>query len=100
MEAYNLDIMEDSSKLVLLNHEDGIPVPDGVSRLFDSQVDHDPSRLGDAMGLAADLTKIPVGLLYRNDDAICYDDLSAQGIGMGDDEKLAGINSALDAFAI
>lgn len=100
MEAMNDEILDDPDKLLLLNHEKGIPVPDGVSKLFKNQVDHDPTDLTAALGLATDLSKIPVGLLYTNPDAKMYNDLSSKGIDMSHEEKLAGVNNALNKFLI
>jgi 2-oxoglutarate/2-oxoacid ferredoxin oxidoreductase subunit beta len=100
MESLNQEMMDDPSKLLLLNHENGIPVPDGVDRLFENKVEHDPSDLSGALSLAADTTLMPVGLLYRNPDARRYDELSCRGLNLTDDEKLAGISEALENFAI
>ncbi len=43
---------------------------------------------------------MPVGLLYRNDEALCYDELSSVGLDMSYEEKLAGVNTALDKFSV
>lgn len=100
MEAMNEELKEDPGRLLLLNHEQGIPVPDGVGKLFENQADHDPSDLLAALGLAVDQSKIPVGLLYRNPDALIYNELSSQGLNFTSEEKLAGVNEALDKFLI
>ncbi len=100
MEAQNDAMVDNPAGLLLLKDEKGIPVPDGVERLFENQIDHDPSDLPGALAVAADESRIPVGLLYRNADAKRYDELSSEGLNMTDAEKLAGINEALNAFAI
>jgi 2-oxoglutarate ferredoxin oxidoreductase subunit beta len=100
MEQMNLDMMDDPANLLLLKHENGILVPEGVDRLFENQIEHDPMNLANAMAVAADESKMPVGLLYRNPDALCYDELSNAGLDMIDEEKLAGVNDALDSFTI
>jgi hypothetical protein len=41
-----------------------------------------------------------VGLLYRNPDAGLYNDLSSQGLDLTSEEKLAGVNEALDKYLI
>ncbi len=93
-------IQDDPSQLLLLTHKDGIPVDDGIKRLFKNQQEHDPTNLSQARDIAEDSSKIPVGLLYRNSAAPCYEDLSAENLGMSDEDKLEGLNKALDAFAI
>ena len=53
-----------------------------------------------AMAIAGDPHRIPVGLLFRNPDAPRYEDFSSHGIDMSPEEKLAGLNAALDRFAV
>ena len=100
METMNNEQMDDPAKLLLLKHENGIPVPDGVDRIFENQLDHDPTNLNEALAIAADESKMPVGLLYWNPDARRYDEISSHGLDMSEEEKLAGINGALDRFMI
>ena len=90
----------DPSRFVLLQHESGIPVDKSVERLFPNKVAHDPSNLVRAFELAHDETRIPVGLLYHNPDAPCYEDLSSRGAAMTPDQKLASFNAVLDAITI
>ena len=47
-----------------------------------------------------EMPTLPIGILYRNPDAPCYDDMSSVGLEMSVEEKLAGMNQALDHFAI
>ena len=47
-----------------------------------------------------DEANLPLGILYHNPDAPRYDMMSAVGLEMSADEKLAGMNKALDNFAI
>ncbi len=100
MEAHNEEMMQDPADLLLLRHDRGIPVPGRVERLFENQIDHDPSDLTGAFSLAVDESKTPVGLLYHNPDARRYDELTCKGLDMTVEEKLAGVNSALDGFTV
>jgi len=93
-------LQEDPGRLLLLTHENGIPVDDSAKRLFKNQLEHDPSDWVGAMAIARDQEQIPLGLLYRNPDAPMYDVLSAQGLEKSNEEKLAALNAALDSFAI
>jgi 2-oxoglutarate ferredoxin oxidoreductase subunit beta len=99
-EGYCKPLQEDPEQMLLLTHENGIPVDDGVKRLFPEQQEHDPSDWIGAMALARDTSRVPVGLLYQNPQAVVYEDLSAQGLDKTNAEKLAAIDKALDAFAI
>jgi len=100
VESISKDIQEDPARLLLLNHENGITVPNGVERLFENQVEHDPSDLGGARALVENTSQIPIGLLYRNENAPRYDELTSHGMELTDEERLAGLNAALDKCAI
>ena len=84
----------------LLTHEKGVQVDDNVKRLFPNHAEHDPSDLGAARALAEDETILPLGILYHNPDAPRYDIMTSVGLDMSADEKLAGMNQALDNFAL
>jgi 2-oxoglutarate ferredoxin oxidoreductase subunit beta len=83
-----------------LTHEKGVQLGDNVKRLFPNQAEHDPSDLDAARTLADDPAVLPLGILYRNLDVPRYDMMTAAGLDMSVDEKLAGLNQALDHFAI
>jgi 2-oxoglutarate ferredoxin oxidoreductase subunit beta len=85
---------------MLLLHEDGVPVDDTLSRIYPNQQVHDPSDLGAALALAQQHDPLPLGLLYRNPDQPVYEEYTEDGLDMSDDDKLAGIEKALDTFAI
>ena len=100
IDKLNREVQADTGRLLLLKHENGIPVPDGVERMFENQITHDPSDIHAARAIAEDATKIPCGLLYRNENAQRYDDLTCEGINMTDKQRMDGFNAALDKFAI
>ena len=99
-DAWSKDMQNDPRRLLLLHHDKGIPVDDSVKRQLPHQREHDPGNFIGAWELAADETRLPVGLLYHNPDAPCYEDLSSQGTTMTPEQKLAGLNTALDRFTI
>ncbi len=94
------ELQEDASRVVLLEHEDGIPVEDGVRRMFPTTRTHDPTDLGDGRHLATGEEGIPMGLLYHNTACRRYDEITAIGLGTSTDEKLAGLEAELDRFAL
>ena len=103
VDSITKELQEDSSRLLLLTHEKGIPVAPGVDRLFPETREHDPSDMNSAMEIARDETLkgiIPVGLLYQNREIPCYDELSCIGHDATDEKKIAATNDALDSFAI
>lgn len=99
-ESFCKPLQDNPNKFVLLTHEDGIHADDSVKNIFQDSTEHDPSDWGRAMLLARDDEKLPLGLLYRDRNAIVYEDLSSQGIDTSDEEKLAAINNAFDRFSI
>lgn len=93
-------LQRDPSRLLLLEHPDGVPADDLVKRIFKHRRVHDPSELAAARELAADTEAIPLGCLYRHPEADRYDEWTAQGLAMPRDVKLAAIEAELDRFLI
>ena len=75
-------------------------LPDNVIKLFPNHAEHDPSDIAAALAIASDNSVLPLGILYHDPDAPRYDLMSSVGLDMSADEKLAGLNQALDHFAI
>ena len=100
VEQISKDIQDDPSQMILLTHENGVQVDDAVVRMFENHQEHDPSDIATARALAQDNSKIPLGILYHNPDAQRYDELTAVGMNMPMEERLQGLNAALDKFAI
>jgi 2-oxoglutarate ferredoxin oxidoreductase subunit beta len=59
-------------------HEKGVQVDDSVKRLFPNHAAHDPTDLAAALTIAANDSILPLGILYHNPDAICYDQISSR----------------------
>ena len=100
VQSISKKLQDDPSQLLLLTHEKGIQIDEPVKKLFQNHQVHDPSDLNAARAIAEDTSKVPIGLLYHNPDAVRYDELTSRGMGMSDEEKLAGLNAALDGFAM
>jgi len=99
-ESFSKPLQDNPDKFVLLQHENGILLDDSVKRVFGNSVEHDPRDWLGAMKLAKDTEQLPLGLLYHDPDAVVYEDIAARNIGKSDEEKMAAINAAMDAFAI
>ena len=100
VEAIGKTLQEEPGRMQLLTHEKGIQVDDSVKKLFPNHAEHDPTDLAGALTVAADTSVLPLGILYRNPDAPRYDKMSQVGMDMSVDDRLAGMNEALDHFAI
>jgi 2-oxoglutarate ferredoxin oxidoreductase subunit beta len=94
------DALEDRSHILLLEHEDGIHLEPAMRDRLKNRIEHDPGNLGEAFQLAARTDVYPVGLFYRNPDAVRYDLVTAHGMGKTPSEKLRAIEEAIERFAI
>lgn len=94
------EAQRDLSKVLLMNHQTGITLDQPVQRLFPNRIDHDPRDLAEARTLSERGDVYPIGLFYRNTDALRYDHATSQGIGMTQSEKLAAVEKALDRFVV
>ncbi len=99
-EQLSKDLQDNPSKLLLLTHENGIPIEEKLLRFFPNTQEHDPSNMSEAYDIATNLSPAPIGLLYHDPEVPCYEELSSMGNNMGVEDKLAGINAALDQFAV
>ena len=97
---YSKALQADPERFLILEHEQGISLDDSVRRAFKNRQQHDPSDLAKAFALAHDESRIPIGLLYHNPEAPCYEDLSSQGVDMTPQERLDGLNRLLDRMII
>ncbi len=93
-------IQQDATKILALEHPDGIPIDDGLARVLTERKEHDPRNLGSALEVAGREDVLPIGLFYRDLEAERYDDFAAAGLGMSAKEKVAGAQRAMDRFLI
>ena len=94
------ELQSDPSRLLVLEHESGIPVDPAVARIFPNRTQHDPSDIDAARQLCGDEDQIPVGLLFADPERPVYDHTCQKGMGMRVEDKLAGLEAQLDRFAI
>jgi len=85
--------VHDPSKMLMLTHEDGLSVSPALQKIYRNQLTHDPSNMNRAREIASIDDPIPVGILYRDPEVPCYEDLR----GAGALRTAQGIRSTLDA---
>jgi 2-oxoglutarate ferredoxin oxidoreductase subunit beta len=100
MEGRFEELQKDPSKLLLMDHTDGITLDAGVKRMFKNTTSHDPANYLEAQELAARRDTVPIGLFYRNEHAFRYDEKCAEGLEMTADDKLSALNKELDRFLV
>jgi len=93
-------LLSDPKNLLLLKHENGMRVSDGVSRLYPTTMEHDPMDLNRAREIAAFDDKVPVGILYRNESIPCYDELRRPKRLPSWEQRRDVLESAFDEFGI
>ncbi len=94
------ELQKDPSKLLLLSHPEGITADAAAIQRFPTVRWHDPRDFAQAQQIAACTDPVPMGLLYRNPQAPCYNDMSCHGITMTAAEKLHALHEALEEFSI
>jgi len=92
--------MKNPDNIRLLTHERGLQVDEALARRFRNREEHDPSDLARARELASDLECVPLGILYRNENVPCYEDLRATGVHLSAEERVAALEREFDRFMI
>lgn len=67
--------MHDPQRVRLLHHGDGIQISASLARTYTKMEEHDPADLVRAREIASCIDPIPVGILYKNHEVPCYEDL-------------------------
>jgi 2-oxoglutarate ferredoxin oxidoreductase subunit beta len=92
--------LHDPQRTMLLTHADGLQLSPSLSSTYRNQREHDPSNIDRAREIASMDEPIPVGILYRNPNAACYEDLRHAG-GLRSPETIrAGLNRELDKYTV
>jgi len=92
--------MQDPQKTQVLVHENGLTPSAGLSKVYKNQLAHDPANLDRAREIASVCDPIPVGILYRDPQVPCYEDLRHAGQLRSAEYLEAGLNAELDKFTI
>ncbi len=92
--------MQDPLKTLLLTHEDGLQLSPGLSKVYKNQERHDPSNINRAREIASVQDPIPVGILYRNPEVPCYEELRNAGQQRSSRYIKAGLEVEFDKFTI
>lgn len=93
-------MITDPNKVLLLTHEKGLQVDDVLKRIYKNQEEHDPSNLHRAREIASMDDKVPVGILYRNEEIPTYDELRKNTQFYSPEMREIALNKELDKFAI
>ncbi|MBI5908823.1 MAG: 2-oxoglutarate oxidoreductase [Betaproteobacteria bacterium] len=92
--------LHDPNKVQLLNHANGLQPSAGLSRVYKNQLEHDPLNIDRAREIASSTDIIPVGILYRNPEVPCYENLRHSDKLHTADLTRAGLNAELDKYTV
>ena len=92
--------LHDPNKVQLLHHENGLQVSAGMARVYKNQLLHDPLDIDRAREIASAHESIPVGILYRNPEVPCYENLRQSDKLRTPELTRAGFNRELDKYTV
>jgi 2-oxoglutarate/2-oxoacid ferredoxin oxidoreductase subunit beta len=67
--------VKDPRRVQLIHHERGLRLRPALGSIYTNQQEHDPGDIHRAREIASTSDPIPVGILYRNPDVPCYEDI-------------------------
>lgn len=86
--------------ILLLNHKNGIQVSPELSRIYKNQKEHDPSDIHKAREIAEQNEKIPVGILFRDENVPRYCELRHPKSHITTEDRKLALEKEFDKFAI
>jgi 2-oxoglutarate ferredoxin oxidoreductase subunit beta len=92
--------LHDPQKTLLLSHENGLKISPALGRIYRNQLEHDPSDIDRAREIASQEDPIPVGILYRDAEVPCYEEIRKAGQLRTPEMIRAGFESELDKFTV
>jgi 2-oxoglutarate ferredoxin oxidoreductase subunit beta len=92
--------LHDPERVRLLHHEDGLEVSPTLARVYRNQEHHDPSDIDRAREIASCIDPIPVGILYRNPEVPCYEDLRETDHLRTNEFIKSGLEAEFDKFTV
>jgi 2-oxoglutarate ferredoxin oxidoreductase subunit beta len=92
--------IHDPDKLLILTHEQGVRLSPALARAYRNSEEHDPADLVDARRIVGTSERLPVGIIYRNPDVPCYEDLRKPDRLYTSEYIRQGLDAELDKFTI
>ena len=92
--------MQDPQRLHMLTHENGLSMSDSLAKVYRNREEHDPANIHRAREIASLQDDIPVGILYRNEEVPCYEDLRRSDKVRTAEYVKSGLESEFDKFTI
>jgi len=92
--------IQNPDRTLVLTHKDGLQVDASVSKTFTNQMEHDPSDINRAREIASIKDPVPVGILYHNDEVLCYEDVRQADRAYTPEMIGAALDAEMDKFTV
>ena len=93
-------LLNNPENLLILEHPDGLQLSEPLKKIYKNRIEHDYSDLHEARRLASDDVHVPIGILYRNDDVPCYEDIVSSHRTATHDVRRRVLDHEFDKFAV
>jgi 2-oxoglutarate ferredoxin oxidoreductase subunit beta len=92
--------LADPGRTQILTHANGLQLSPELSRTYKNQTEHDPANIDRAREIASREDPIPVGILYRNPEVPCYEDVRNAGQMRTAQHIRVGLEAEFDKFTV
>jgi len=92
--------LHEPQRVRVLTHANGLSLSAGLAKVYQNHEEHDPANLHRAREIASIVDPIPVGILYRNPDIPCYEELRQAGRLRTPEFIREGFEQELDKFTV
>jgi 2-oxoglutarate ferredoxin oxidoreductase subunit beta len=92
--------VHDPQRMLMLTHADGTRISPALQKIYRNQLAHDPADIHRAREIASSEDPIPVGILYRNPEVPCYEDLRGAGSLRTADQVRGALEGEFDKFTV
>nr|HQV32986.1 thiamine pyrophosphate-dependent enzyme [Calditrichia bacterium] len=93
-------LLSNPNNILVLEHENGIKLSEAAGRIYKNHESHDPSDIQKAREYAGRHDIVPVGILYRNPEVPCYDEIRRPKRVFTPEMKEAVLNREFDKFSV
>jgi 2-oxoglutarate ferredoxin oxidoreductase subunit beta len=94
-----LDAVRNPETIDMLTHPDGVEVPESLQQIYPNQMRHDPANLAAAREIAADTSRLRLGVLFRDESNPRYNETRHLPLHTAED-KIRILNEELDKYAV
>jgi len=94
-----MDAVRNPETLDMLTHPDGVEVPESLQQIYPNQMRHDPANLAAAREIAADTSRLRLGVLFRDESNPRYNETRHLPLHTAED-KIRLLNEELDKYAV